>query len=247
MNDHLPKPFEPPQLYEMLLRWLPDGDPVAPPRNAPPPEQAPAGPRALPNAPGIDTRQGIRNVGGRVEVYVRLLATFAERHKEDVERLREQLDVGDRETARRTAHSLKGSAGSLGLSMLHGACAKLEQAIAASEGMETLAGLIASAEEHLDAVCTAIDAARPAAGDETPADGETAPEAVPAILDELETLLASDDPRASAHLQAHAAQFRSSLGGRFATLRSQIDEFDFVAALATLRAARTPGKPTEDC
>jgi len=238
MNDHLAKPFEPAQFYELLLRWLPDdGHPVA---TAPPPVKSPLpgdGTVALPAHPGIDTRQGIRNVGGRSEVYVRLLATFAERHQEDMDHLRKQLAVGDRESARRTAHSLKGAAGSLGLVTLHAASASLEQAIAGDAGADDVAERVATAENHLDEAIVAILAARPAT--QTTHAGVSREEAE-RLLDELDALLADDDPRAATLLQQQASAFASALDGRFGRLRGQVADFDFVAALATLRTARQP-------
>ncbi|MBW7899958.1 MAG: response regulator [Rhodocyclaceae bacterium] len=243
MNDHLPKPFEPAQLYELLLRWLPEpaGDALPPPAAAAP---AAADPPRLPIIAGIDTRQGIRNVGGRIEVYARLLGTFADRHAGDMDLLREQMSVGDREAARRTAHSLKGAAGSLGLTLLHGASAGLEQAIAGGEASDTVGALAATAEARLDEACTAILALRQTEDDGEPAAGDPA-RATP-LLDELDRLLADDDPRAASHLQTHAAALRAALGGRFGALRAQVSDFDFVAALATLREARAASPQAEE-
>jgi CheY-like chemotaxis protein/HPt (histidine-containing phosphotransfer) domain-containing protein len=244
MNDHLPKPFEPEQLYELLLRWLPEpaGEIVPPPVVIAPVDGGET-PHHLPALAGIDTRQGIRNVGGRTEVYARLLGTFAERHAGDMALLREQMAVGDRETARRTAHSLKGAAGSLGFTLLHGASSSLEQAISTGQTGKAIDSLIAAAESCLDEICTAIFALRPVQ-DEVPEAGAGDPAEVRDRLDELEGLLADDDPRASSYLQMHAAMLRAALGGRFGTLRSQVADFDFVAALATLREGRaaSPGE-----
>ncbi len=247
MNDHLPKPFEPVQLYELLLRWLPEaaGDDAVPAMPAAAEETAAGAPQKLPAIAGIDTRQGIRNVGGRIEVYARLLGTFAERHGNDMDLLREQLAVGDRETARRTAHSLKGAAASLGLTQLHGASANLEQAIAGDEPGGTVGALAATAEVHLDEACAAILALRTAGDDDAaPAAGD--PAQAGRLLDELDRLLADDDPRATSHLQTHAAPLRAALGSRFGALRVQVSDFDFVAALTTLREARAASPQAEE-
>ncbi len=254
MNDHLAKPFEPTQLYSMVLRWLPDIDIPAEEIDAvlsqqPEPERESSlleGEMALASFPGIDTRQGIRNVGGRRDAYSRLLVTFVERHAEDMIRLGDQLSVGDHDTARRTAHSLKGAAGAIGLTRVQPASARLEQAIAAGEDADTLAALIATTAEHLDAACAAIRTAAPASEGAGTDAAASDPAQLAAVLDELDRLLADDDPRASSHLQSHIEQIRQALGPDFARLRSLISDFDFVAALGQLRATRSAAGPKEE-
>jgi len=66
--------------------------------------------------------------------YTRLLGHFCASHREDMVRLEEHLRAGDRGGARRVAHTLKGVAGTLGMSGVQSLAKELE--LACNEGRE---------------------------------------------------------------------------------------------------------------
>jgi two-component system sensor histidine kinase/response regulator len=126
MDDYVAKPVMPDRLYGTLERWLrfqPER-PAAPPR-------PPAGYDPLAGIDGLDAAAGLANVRGNVDTYHRLLRLFASMHGDDVERWRRLRETGERETARRLAHSLKGSAGVLGITGVQQHAAALETAMRA--------------------------------------------------------------------------------------------------------------------
>ena len=108
MNDHVPKPVEPEQLYRSLVRWL---SPLEDDRPALPavsePVVASAGLEAI---DGLEMATGLRYLGGQMERYRRLLGQFVETHGEDAALLSAQLAGGDLTSVRQTAHALKGAA-----------------------------------------------------------------------------------------------------------------------------------------
>ena len=67
---------------------------------------------------GIDTENGLKRLGGKRERYEQLLRKFAARQAGSVEAMCAAITSGDMATAERDAHSLKGSAATLGADRL---------------------------------------------------------------------------------------------------------------------------------
>jgi len=110
MNAFLRKPVDPPQLFEVVARWLPE---------------------AAPRAPAIDPVQGLRNCMGQQRLYERLLRTFVDCHADDAVRLGQLLEQGRLEPAAQLAHAMKSVAGTLGAARLEALAGALETALRA--------------------------------------------------------------------------------------------------------------------
>jgi CheY-like chemotaxis protein len=134
IDDFLAKPVDGPQLSACLLRWLDRQAPEAPPAavaSAPP---VAAGLDLQPLQPllgldGLDALVGLAAVGGRPEVYHRLLQVFGQTHAGDGLALQSLLQQGERAAAGRVAHRLRGAAATLGLVDIETAAAALEAAL----------------------------------------------------------------------------------------------------------------------
>ena len=66
---------------------------------------------------------------GRVDSYRRMLALFAHSHGSDAEKIEAARASGDLAPIKRVAHSLKGSAGSIGAIKLAAAATRLDAAL----------------------------------------------------------------------------------------------------------------------
>ena len=85
---------------------------------------------------GINTAFGLKSIGGKRERYESILRKFADRQSGAVESIRTALTGGDISTAEREAHSLKGSASTLGAAVLAEHAAEVETAIKAGHSVD---------------------------------------------------------------------------------------------------------------
>lgn len=83
--------------------------------------------------PVRDREAAIRNLGGMVWLYEKHLSKFRDTYADSPETIQNCLISGNREEARILAHSVKGLAGTLGLTRLFYAASILERAIISSD------------------------------------------------------------------------------------------------------------------
>jgi signal transduction histidine kinase/DNA-binding response OmpR family regulator/HPt (histidine-containing phosphotransfer) domain-containing protein len=115
MNAHINKPIIPAELFKALLTWVKSGREEEPDSFEAEPADVDRDKTELPDMAGFDTAAGILRVGGNADAYRRLLGKFVDNQALSVQELRNAIHAGDQELAVRTAHSLKGSAGALGI------------------------------------------------------------------------------------------------------------------------------------
>ncbi|QEP42630.1 response regulator [Ectothiorhodospiraceae bacterium BW-2] len=137
MNDFISKPFKIGELFTTLVRWIRVGSPehgaVVAPRNQVvlPSQSAEAQAAEVsplpPTLPGIDLSAGLALVRGKEALYRRNLHKFVDRYGQFNEQFLQQRQQ-DREAATRLAHTVKGTAGMLGMVSLQAAAAELEEA-----------------------------------------------------------------------------------------------------------------------
>ncbi len=106
MNAHVTKPIEPERLYETLARWI-GGQQRAPAASGE------SRPDPL-DIPGLDVRRALTRVAGNVDLYTRLLASFARSARRLDAHYREAWDADDIDQAHRLIHDVKGTAGTIG-------------------------------------------------------------------------------------------------------------------------------------
>jgi CheY-like chemotaxis protein len=231
MNDHIAKPIDPDQLFSVLLRWIRRTDGHGEVALIRPQGQAfkTASSETELVIPGIDVRSGLKRTGGQRERYETLLRKFAEQQLGATEAMRAALSAGDAATAERTAHSLKGAAGTLGAVTLSDAAAKAETAIKTGHGVEAaLKALSLSIDPLLAAIVKTLP--EESAGNAAGASGDSITVKEPLIR--LKKLLEADDGEAADYIVNEKSRLKGVLTpAEIKMLSERIGNFDFHAAL----------------
>jgi CheY-like chemotaxis protein/HPt (histidine-containing phosphotransfer) domain-containing protein len=126
IDDILAKPFKQNDVEKMLQKWI-NGLPVSTPAfadvSADKSGASPAGENEV-----FDTALIMENFADDLDTAVSILSIFLKRTQDQIENFPNLEKAGDWDSARRDAHSIKGSSGSLGGAKLKEAAARMEKA-----------------------------------------------------------------------------------------------------------------------
>ena len=182
---------------------------------------------------GIDVKSALKRTGGNRKRYETLLRRFAHQQATTVEDIRKALSMGDAATAERAAHSLKGAAGTLGVSLLSEAAAQGRDCDQDGAGHRQPRSRLSRST-----LCAAVGAIRTALPDEAATNGgglSRDPATVVEPLTQLKRLLETDDGEAADFM----IDARSQLAGvltptEIETLSELVGDFNFDSALKCL-------------
>ena len=196
MNAYVTKPISPGDLFRALVKYIQPGN-----RNrlsgisaATPDSKGERSDADLPDIlPGINIKEALNRVGGNKRLFRKLLIKFCASHDSAVKEIVAALESGDRKTASRLAHTLKGVSGNIGARELYEAAKKLEAAINSEK--EEVSDLLECVSDNLKIIIPGIvslgesqSVKRP----ETAGKGVDSLKVVP-FLDELKMLLEEND------------------------------------------------------
>ncbi|NDV62403.1 response regulator [Puniceicoccales bacterium CK1056] len=234
MDDHLSKPVDPNHFFKVLAKWIPSQT-MQPPTTA---DSNPDPLTSLGQLPGIDLSIGLAHVR-KEERLIKLMRKFAKDQAGVAGEIRDALDNGDQELARRLAHTLKGLAGTLGATHLQEAARELETALKKGiEGEELnspLAGMEGALKEVLEGLAQ-LEEDDPDSGNNLP-EGTTLSrkEALP-LAEQLSNLLEAGDSEALACLdQLEKTGLLPSPSPETTRLRDLIEAYSFEEAGGVLQ------------
>jgi PAS domain S-box-containing protein len=271
MNDFIPKPIDDADLNLKLSRWLPADRiarfeelpgagvhaPTAAGGNSP--STAGEGGGSGEGEEILNRIGGLNNAGNNRELYSRLCTAFYREHGDDSAKIRNALAEGDIKLAHRLAHTLKSTAGLIGAEKLFRTAFVMEKALA--EEHVTLHAELDRLEADLRELLARLEKGglidlsegpEPEGAETGAAEPEAAPpgmsagnsaeaqEAI-ALCDRLEPLLKAGSTGSFALLD-EIKRTILPLDGDGKNLVKQIEDFEFTAALQTLRDLRRRAK-----
>jgi CheY-like chemotaxis protein len=152
MNDHIAKPINPVELYQIVEKWcassieyienLVDENPVVTTEE-------------LFEIAGIDVRQGLSRTMWDKQLYFKLLRLFVNEQKDVIERINACIENDDWRTAERVAHTFKGVASLIGAD-LHILAETIELAIKQTQDTELIKSLLKQCGQQLADLVVAI-------------------------------------------------------------------------------------------
>jgi two-component system sensor histidine kinase/response regulator len=190
----------------------------------------------LARLPGFDVARGMASLSGHDEKYLSILWRFLASRGQTMDALAASLVAGDGPTARRMAHTLYGSASTLGAQRLAELARGLEKALgespsgmAASSSVSACLAAIANEFQGLDAALPSMLAAA------SDADIAVDLRELKAVRERLQSLLSRNDFDAIEHFRDHSALIKASLGREGDEVERLIEGFEFEAALQALQ------------
>lgn len=241
MNDHIAKPIEPAELFASIHRWLGTADCAA----AETPARSTGAPQPLSeipaHLPGFDTAGALRRVAGNTGLYFKLLRQFHENQRDAAQRVRDAMLEQNVELAIRTAHSIRGVAGNLGMVALAEAAAGLESALKKAADYDAECNRFSEAlQETLAVLETLLPGDLPEdLPASTPPGGPCSGEELIGELSRLGTLIHEDLPVAMETLtRLQSANGASALSNTLREVAACLQVFDVDRAEKLLDALR---------
>ena len=231
MNDHIAKPIDIDQMFLTLARWVrPRGGSALAFARPPLPQGMP-----IPIVSELDTAKVMGRIGNDGKLFLSMLRWFLDGQSSFEANIRTAVAIGDRATAQRLAHTLKGTAGDIGATRLCKAAELLELALMSSA--DTVPPTV------VDEVCEILTlqlseigrAMAPVTGAPDHADPFAHGDALVALLQNMAKLLADDDAQALELIAPLKALVNNhALAAEFRRLQELIENYSLSEALAVL-------------
>ncbi|MFZ6873949.1 two-component regulator propeller domain-containing protein [Undibacterium sp. Di27W] len=262
MNDHIAKPIDPDNFFETLSRWcgrrMPGYQVDVPVTSAssvsfassastassasatvaarvePAKAEVPVHDLSI---PGVDVAPALRRCGQNLDLYLRLLQIFVDSAATTPDKIKRALELGDRGTAEREAHTMRGAAGNIGATALAAVATELELAIEKSAENQVLI------QKFTDASAELIQALKQALQEQAAEAVALADEQVgvaadvvdaAALFAKLRLYLEDSDSEALDFFQGHQRSMRQVLGAQADDFIQSLQAFDFETALQIL-------------
>ena len=251
MNDHIPKPVEPADLFRALTQWiqpkgkkkdaaeLTDHNTFAEGKDTHAPSAAPdpAIFEKLNQLPGLDTEAGLRVLQGDAAHYLKLLALFTESHEADIDGIEREWEDKNFAGLKIALHALKGVCANLGFKRIRYLATETERFCTSEANQAHLKKRIDVLTKELGDTIRELGAILPNPILSETGDGEEAtdPAELKKIIKRLEELLVENDTAALSYFEEKKKILVYIHGATAETMDRLIRNYDFAEALAILR------------
>jgi len=238
MNDHLTKPIAPNRLLAVLLKWIR----VPAHRIGVRPAAASSAelPPELLALKSLNTQEGIRRIGGKIEAYRRQLRRFRENYADAVGQLQHLASKHDLRRAEEYCHLLKGVTGNIGASALYDKLAEIDtelkqEKLPDAAQLDEMQTLLQRVMCDIDSLAASPELTTPIAS--ALLDPEQLRERLERLGEALDYDLGSAEPLLA---ELRAGVRGTPLEAEIAAIAAKVDIFDIDAAQARLTTLFTP-------
>jgi two-component system, sensor histidine kinase and response regulator len=235
MDDHVPKPIDPPQLMATLVKWIKPLKGASIPASPPSASTRPQSTDLKISIPGLDVGLGMKHVSHQAELYRKILRQYLSDQPEMIADLRAAIQAGDVTKAERLAHTSKAMNGNIGATELQAMSAQIESGIVQHQSPDQLMQLLAQFEQQQSSLLRALAQALATADVLNAEQKELQPSPAEvvddALLTQLKQLIDDCDPEAGQVLDTYQQPLEAYFGaGTYQAIRAAILGFDFEQA-----------------
>ncbi len=239
MDDHVAKPIDVSELYRVLDKW------ISPQLKKPRLESASSGMmednavgasdalnvEELKKLQGVDIEKGLEISQNNIELYGRLINRFRAANRDFAGSFYQAEQSSDPSEAARLAHTLKGSAGNLGIMQVMDAAAGLEKACLDKADQADIYMQLKQVTDALQPVLESMDSLPGLPGCVQPPVARLDEASLFKLLKELEELLAEDDSQAVALFRDIMGMVKDSQYAKIVNiLEKPVSSYDFETA-----------------
>ena len=234
MNDHIGKPLDVEQMFITMARWITPAGLQEPKVSQQPETEQPV--LSFAGLTSIDTEKGLAISRNKPELYQRLLIRFHTGLGQFMDEFRVAQEADDPDAPTREAHTLKGSAGTVGAMGIQGVAAELEVLCRRNADDEMIEPVLRRLSKEMEPVVAEL-AGFPAVPSAPVNNLESTQ--ITAMVEQLKALLAEDDPQALT-LAEELEPFMPKQQMR--KIKIALEGFDFETALEVLNCCVSDAK-----
>ena len=236
MDAHITKPIDPEVLMSELCKWITPKDIDA--KVQEPPKKAQSNNNSIVAIEGIDIKAALRVVAGKQSLLNKMLTTFVADQSQATDAIKDALQNKDNELAKRLAHTLKGTAASIGAMQLQEIAAKIEGYFTKPYDDEVFNNDLHFCEIELTNVTKNISLALSDINKDT--DNNVAKplnlESVKVTVDKLSEYLENNDTEANQLLDTFQHDLSCLFGEEvFSLIKDSIENFDYDTAATMVK------------